>query len=66
MSDEIKKQLAITDEDYKAIQQMIESEDSPVGIDAKETHILILKKLVEIEARLARLEKQMEETNQGL
>lgn len=60
MSDEIKKQLAITDEDYKAIKQMIESEDSPVGIDAKETHILILKKLVEIEARLARLEEQME------
>lgn len=61
MSEEIKHQLNISEEDYKAIQTMIESTESPVGIDAKKTHILILKKLVEIEDRLARLEKQMEQ-----
>lgn len=61
MSEEVKRQLNISEEDYKAIQSMIESSESPVGIDAKKTHILILKKLVEIEDRLARLEKQMEQ-----
>lgn len=61
MSEEVKRQLNISEEDYKAIQSMIESTESPVGIDAKKTHILILKKLVEIEDRLARLEKQMEQ-----
>ncbi len=59
MSD-IKKELNISEDDYQAIQKMIESTESPVGIDAKKTHILILKKLIEIEERLSRLEKQMD------
>ena len=43
---------------YEKIEQMIASDASPVGIDAKKTHILILHKLVEIEERLAKLEAQ--------
>ena len=39
------------------IEKVITSEDSPVGIDAKKTHIIIINKLVEIEKRLDRLEK---------
>ena len=35
----------------------ITSEDSPVGIDAKKTHIIIINKLLEIEKRLENLEK---------
>ena len=35
----------------------ITSEDSPVGIDAKKTHIIIINKLIEIEKRLENLEK---------
>lgn len=46
---------------YDAIAKMIHSEDSPVGIDAKKTHILILHKLEEIAKRLERLEKKMAE-----
>lgn len=42
---------------YEQIEQLIHSADSPVGIDAKKTHILILHKLAQIEQRLARLEK---------
>ncbi len=48
--------LDIPKEAYEAIAQHIHSESSPVGIDAKKTHILILHKLQEIEKRLARLE----------
>ena len=46
------------DDDKKAeIAKVITSPDSPVGIDAKKTHIIIINKLVEIEKRLAKLEK---------
>ena len=38
------------------LEGLIGSEDSPVGIDAKKTHVLILYKLQEIERRLASLE----------
>ena len=36
---------------------MIGDSDSPVGIDAKKTHILIIQKLLDIEARLDVLER---------
>lgn len=45
-------------EEYAAIEREITSADSPVGIDAKKTHILILHKLTQIERRLARLEEE--------
>ena len=43
---------------YTDISKLIGSEASPVGIDAKKTHIIILHKLIEIERRLTRLEQQ--------
>lgn len=51
MKDEIPR------EEYERIARLIESDASPVGIDAKKTHVLILHKLTEIERRLDRLEK---------
>ncbi|MEX2672432.1 MAG: hypothetical protein WD294_10015 [Phycisphaeraceae bacterium] len=45
---------------YAQIEEMITSADSPVGIDAKKTHVLILHKLTQIEQRLARLERHAE------
>lgn len=39
------------------IARAIESADSPVGIDAKKTHVLILRALERIEERLERLER---------
>ena len=45
-----------TPEDYARIEREIASDDSPVGIDAKKTHVLILSKLEAIERRLAALE----------
>jgi len=41
---------------YEAIAKAIHSDESPVGIDAKKTHILILNKLQEICDRLEKLE----------
>ncbi len=44
---------------YEEIAKVIHSDESPVGIDAKKTHILILNKLMQIEQRLAQLEADM-------
>jgi len=41
---------------YAELEGLIASVESPVGIDAKKTHIIILHKLTQIEERLARLE----------
>ena len=46
--------MDISPEDYERIAALITSEDSPVVIDAKRTHIMILRKLEQIEARLQR------------
>ena len=44
---------------YEEIAKVIESDNSPVGIDAKKTHILILNKLHELSERLERMEQQL-------
>jgi len=49
--------IDIEKETYNKIAELIHSDKSPVGIDAKKTHILILHKLIEIEKRLDALEK---------
>ncbi len=52
--------MQIPDEDYERIERAIHSDQSPVGIDARRTHVMILYKLEQIEARLRRLEKRTE------
>lgn len=49
----------ISAEAQTELEELIVSEDSPVGIDAKKTHVLILYKLQEIERRLAALEEHL-------
>ena len=46
----------IPDNIYNEIEEMISSDQSVVGIDAKKTHVIILYKLMEIEKRLKKLE----------
>ena len=46
-------------EEYKEIEKMIASEESVVGIDAKKTHIIIIQKLMELDERLDRIEKKL-------
>lgn len=51
----------VPQETYDRIKRAIESEESPVGIDAQKAHVLILQKLVELEDRLDRIEEQLED-----
>ncbi|WP_421763251.1 hypothetical protein [Ekhidna sp.] len=44
--------------EYEAIEKMIASDESVVGIDAKKTHIIIIHKLIELEKRISELEKK--------
>lgn len=46
---------------YKRLEAEIQSDTSPVGIDAKKTHILILNHLEDIQRRLIDLEKRIAE-----
>ena len=39
------------------IEALIADEASPVGMDAKKTHIIIISKLLQIEQRLEKLER---------
>ena len=49
----------IDPKEFAQIAEAIHSDTSPVGIDAKKTHILILKKLQEISDRLEAVEKKL-------
>ena len=42
---------------YEQIAKVIHSDKSPVGIDAKKTHILILNKLQELNDRMEHMEQ---------
>lgn len=44
---------------YDEIAKVIHSDKSPVGIDAKKTHILILNKLQELSDRMERIENHL-------
>ena len=48
--------MEVPEEKAKEIGELIELKNSPVGIDAKKTHIIIIHKLTEIERRLKKLE----------
>ena len=49
--------LEIDTKTYEEIARAIHSDASPVGIDAKKTHILILNKLQELSDRMERMEQ---------
>lgn len=49
--------MEIDEKTYNEIAELIHSDESPVGIDAKKTHILILHKLTQIEKRLDAIEQ---------
>ncbi len=51
--------MDVPQNEYDRIEKLIESAASPVGIDAKKTHIMILHMLAEIERRLAQIEARL-------
>ena len=48
------------DNSFEAIAKEIHSDTSPVGIDAKKTHILIIQMLKQIESRLDVMQQQID------
>ena len=46
--------------DYDALAEAISSAESPVGIDARKTHVLILHLLLDLQQRLERIEKHLD------
>ncbi len=57
--------MKISEEAYRRIEEVIASDDSPVGIDAKKTHVMILHQLARIEKRLKKLEKKVRKMAPG-
>ncbi len=53
--------IEISEADPQRIEELIASEESPVGIDAKKTHVLIIQKLLQIEQRLDSIERLISE-----
>lgn len=51
--------IAKTDPAYSEIGEYIQSIESVVGIDARHTHIIIIKKLMELEEKLDRIERKL-------
>ncbi|MEX0856654.1 MAG: hypothetical protein WD016_00800 [Balneolaceae bacterium] len=49
----------IPDNLYSEIENMIASEQSVVGIDAKQTHIIIIHMLMDIQERLHKIEQTL-------
>jgi hypothetical protein len=49
----------IDEKTYNQIAEIIHSDASPVGIDAKKTHILILNALSQLNEKVDRLEKEI-------
>ncbi|HEX7069553.1 MAG TPA: hypothetical protein VF190_02055 [Rhodothermales bacterium] len=46
--------------EYDLLAEAIASAESPVGIDAKKTHIFILHLLLDLQQRLERIEKRLD------
>ena len=48
--------MKVPDDVYERLAREIESDESPVGIDAKHTHVIILHMLMDMDRRLERIE----------
>jgi hypothetical protein len=51
--------MDVPEDRYREIAEAITSDESPVGIDAKKTHIMILYMLEDLRERVVRLEAQL-------
>ena len=58
--------MNIPENKYKEIEELISSDESVVGIDAKKTHILIIHMLQEIQNQISDLEKRLSDVEKRL
>ena len=56
--------MDVPEDRYREIAEAITSEESPVGIDAKKTHIMVLYMLEDLRERMARLEGYLSTSRQ--
>lgn len=47
--------------EYREIEELIQSAESPVGIDAKKTHVYIIHMLRDLQRRLSIMEAKLKE-----
>lgn len=52
--------MEIPEDEYRRIEESIHSDESPVGIDARKAHVMILYRLQQIEERLRRIEEKVD------
>jgi hypothetical protein len=50
----------IPDQKYKEIEQLISSDESVVGIDAKKTHIILIHLLLDLNKRVDSIEEKLD------
>lgn len=62
---EAKLRAGIPEKEYERLESEIESSESPVGIDARKAHVLILYKLEQMEKRLSVLETEGKSEGEG-
>ena len=55
--------MTIPEQEYQRIAAEIHSDSSPVGIDAKKTHIMILYKLEQLQMEVDELKRQLNQAN---
>ena len=60
MNTSLTDRIAVPDTVYAAFGEALGSETSPVGIDAKKTHVIILHVLLDLQDRLARIETRLD------
>lgn len=58
--------MEIPDNRFAAIAQQISSDESPVGIDARKTHVIIIHMLEDIQQRITDLEHRLIDLEQRL
>lgn len=56
----------IPEKEYNDIEEMIGSDESIVGIDAKKTHIVIIHMLQKMQESIDNLDKRLEELEQRI
>ncbi len=58
--------LNISPEEFEEIENVISSDESVVGIDAKKTHIIIIHMLREVQQKLDQLEARIDSIEENI
>ena len=61
----LKKMMTISNEDFERIAAAIHSDNSPVGIDAKKTHVMLIYMVERLQEKLDAVEKRLAALEEG-